>query len=244
MLNISQNLHMTANPDVKIVKLVPKPLPSESESSKSESKPDYKPDSGQPRTTIGTGGSRQQLRSSLMKQLGVNYRWSSIVVDDRGDAGEEAKLTAYGIEGVTDVRAGDRAPDAGLLVWGDAEKRTTLHAPGVYMPTKHTALVFIPGDISEADIKDAIISVTDTLRPHVEEDLFQVYIVADSSTSAEDYASLSLPMLVDDRAQARTAYGIPSDKSPTVVIVRPDEVVGAFVFGVEGVKKYIGKVFY
>lgn len=200
---------------------------------------------GPPRGPGGPGGPpNTAIRSNLVKQMAVNYRWSSIVTDARGEGGEEAKLTAYGVEGVTDAipRAGDRAPDAGVLVLGaepEEGKRTTLHAPGIYSATKHTALVFVSGDSGQ---DGAISSVGESLRPLVESGVLDAYVVVELSTPSSGYAA-PFQVLVDDKTQARTAYGIPSDKGVAVVIVRPDEVVGAFVYDVEGVKRYLGKIF-
>lgn len=82
----------------------------------------------------------QKPRTKLIKMLGVNYRWSPIVVDDRdrertGENGEAGKLSAYGIENprAGDVRSGDRGPDAPVRSLsgtqgegGDDARQTTL----------------------------------------------------------------------------------------------------------------------
>ncbi|EED81392.1 predicted protein [Postia placenta Mad-698-R] len=65
-----------------------------------------------------TGLSRAILalrtRDDHVKQFGVNYRWSSIVLDERTpvDEGEDIRANAYGSQKGDVLRAGDRAPDA------------------------------------------------------------------------------------------------------------------------------------
>ena len=58
-------------------------------------------------------------RPRALLQLGVNYRWSSIVLDERHPytLGKKSNaLDSYGDEGITDFHAGDRAPDSPGLV--------------------------------------------------------------------------------------------------------------------------------
>jgi hypothetical protein len=170
-------------------------------------------------------------------QLAVNYRWSDIVFDERGPAGEDAKLTAYGIEGQVEVHAGDRAPDAPVTTFSRDES-TTLH--GIFTPTKHTALVFV----SEEDAKEpeAILSIEKSLQSYRDSDLVGTYFVADSAQAAELVAR-AIPngmVLLDDGGHARQAYGV---SRQSIIIIRPDEVVGAYVFGAEGVNSYLARVF-
>ncbi|PCH35543.1 hypothetical protein WOLCODRAFT_80676 [Wolfiporia cocos MD-104 SS10] len=49
-------------------------------------------------------------------------------------------------------------------------------------------------------------------------------------------------VLQDHNGHAYTAYGA-SKETSTVVIVRPDAMIGGIVFGGDGVKKYFGNVF-
>ncbi|EKM48470.1 uncharacterized protein PHACADRAFT_266336 [Phanerochaete carnosa HHB-10118-sp] len=60
--------------------------------------------------TDATAREQVWIRGRKLFQLDVNYRWSTIVLDERFAGGESTRV-AYGEPG-QDVRAGDRAPDA------------------------------------------------------------------------------------------------------------------------------------
>lgn len=48
--------------------------------------------------------------------------------------------------------------------------------------------------------------------------------------------------MVDSEGHALAKYIVSPDK-PTIIIVRPDGVVGGIVHGIDGVRKYFGTVF-
>ncbi|KAH9911199.1 uncharacterized protein B0H18DRAFT_385348, partial [Fomitopsis serialis] len=84
-------------------------------------------------------------RQDQLKQLGINYRWSSILVDEiHAVDAEEAKretVDAYGALGGDGLHAGDRAPDAPALVdlkSGGAEPTSLFN---IFAPTHHTVLL-------------------------------------------------------------------------------------------------------
>lgn len=203
---------------------------------------------GSPSTTRygGTSGMKPgEQRSNLLKQLGVHYRWSSIVVDSRNDALSQAeieatKLTAYGIEDAdpTDVRAGDRAPDAPVTLV-DVEKKaiqTTLHA--VFSPTVHTALIFAAHLSPDDGLLRQLLRGLEALGSNV-----RSYIVKPSIEGIVSGFDGGVGVLVDAERHAATNYGIDKLQQPSVVIIRPDGVVGAFVPNSEGVGRYHDRVF-
>ncbi|KAF8712019.1 hypothetical protein AX14_013154 [Amanita brunnescens Koide BX004] len=84
-------------------------------------------------------------REQKLTMLGVNYRWSPIVIDEITKAGP---VDAYRALDESTLVAGDRAPDApGLtVVKADAEVAET-RLFDLFKATYHTVLVFSPGRI-------------------------------------------------------------------------------------------------
>lgn len=92
-----------------------------------------------------------------LDQLGVNCRWSKIVIDENRSYDEKADgdtSGAYGDESGATLRAGDRAPDApGLIIIapndGNPNHDTSLFK--ISSPDCHTALIFVP-NVSAAEL--------------------------------------------------------------------------------------------
>ncbi|KAF9505746.1 hypothetical protein BS47DRAFT_1334240 [Hydnum rufescens UP504] len=186
------------------------------------------------------------VRENVFKQLGVNYQWSEIVLDQRLDAKENVGNKAYTPYGKDDefIQAGDRAPDAPNLVPITAEGRTkptTLF--DLLTPFTHTALVFElpqspPTDTeppSPASTRDILDALGNTIRMDIA-----------SSIRTLVLAGLN-QVLVDTQGHARRAYDVDASQArkalPSVVIIRPDTYIGAFVYDVQGVEKYFSKIF-
>ncbi|KAF7305747.1 FAD-binding-3 domain-containing protein [Mycena chlorophos] len=163
-------------------------------------------------TAAGTVTDDPMVRSAKMLQLGVNYRWSTIVRDKR-DLEQEAPAAernrdAYVAKGNV-VCAGDRAPVfSGLL-------KLVRNSPS------HVVLVF-PGPLGST-------AGLDELKPLVDADLVRIVVVAETSSAEVRDAQVV--------AAARTAYAIDADRD-VFVAVRPDGVLGAYTFSVAGVQKY------
>ncbi|PCH35544.1 monooxygenase [Wolfiporia cocos MD-104 SS10] len=175
-------------------------------------------------------------RKSQLKQLGVNYRWSSIVLDERSadipgkDAADQTPLDAYGMEIGEEVRAGDRAPDAlGLM---SAAESTSLFS--IFGSAYHTILVFSHGSA----LAEVVLGVVGTLPQNT----VRVVMITPQGASELPAVSGADAVLQDHNGHAYTAYGA-SKETSTVVIVRPDAMIGGIVFGGDGVKKYFGNVF-
>lgn len=172
-------------------------------------------------------------RPKILFQLGVNYRWSPVVVDEhRPYSADDAQsaLEAYGSETDRTIHAGDRAPDApGLAAPGVETKFFE-----IFKPNLHTALLFYP---SPADAK----AVLDNLATWGEGTVKTVVVLPKGATPQ------SLPgadLVVEDKlGHAYAAYGdIVADGYP-VILIRPDGAVGAIVSGVEGVQRYHKGIF-
>ncbi|KDQ10917.1 hypothetical protein BOTBODRAFT_35860 [Botryobasidium botryosum FD-172 SS1] len=179
-------------------------------------------------------------RGLKLRQLGVNYRWSTIVVDERtppvaGEIGD-----AYGA-GRGTVRAGDRAPDAPGLV--DTSKETTTTLFKEFSPTAHTALVFAANDGSIAVETLRALAAYNPRAP-ANSPLVQSIIVLPSALAPHACGAPSAnKTLVDRDGHAHREYEIATDGIAYVVIVRPDGVVGAIVEGAAGIDKYFKGVF-
>ncbi|KAG6886207.1 hypothetical protein C0993_010769 [Termitomyces sp. T159_Od127] len=169
-------------------------------------------------------------KANGLLQLGINYRWSSVVLDERkraedaefsdfdfGDEDEEEPcdaIDAYGgsTEGI--LRAGDRAPDATALV--DLSKHTTTcRLFNIFTPRHHTVLIF-----SRAlDQCPAIIRTLKGLPP----DLVQSVVVLSRGQGIPAYCQGVTSVFEDWEGHAHDAYAIKDEWA--VVVIRPDGVV-------------------
>lgn len=206
------------------------------------------------KTTLGKDKSTLQTNGSLF-QLGVNYRWSSIVVDERkaieaereaeedayledfqfGDEEEdEEKRDSYGVDHDGRLRAGDRAPDSsGLKVCLPVRLAKQLcQLFQIFASSYHTILIF--SDL--VDFRDVLRVCS--LYP---KDAIRTVVV----TRAKKHVPLvttSADFILDDRdGHAHASY------CPTgvcgIVVVRPDGVVGAIAKGPTGMNRYFRGIF-
>ncbi|KDQ10915.1 hypothetical protein BOTBODRAFT_35858 [Botryobasidium botryosum FD-172 SS1] len=177
------------------------------------------------------------LRDQKLRQLGVNCRWSPIVVDERTPAVEGQVNDVYGVEAGV-LRAGDRAPDASGLI--DVSSVTTTTLFGEFSSTSHTVLVFAEQDGSIAlPILRKLAPYSAQVSPN--SSLVQSIVILPSTLASHSCEGSSGKMLVDREGHAYDAYAIKDEGY--VVIVRPDGVVGAIVKGVDGIEKYFSGVF-
>ncbi|KAH7912298.1 hypothetical protein BJ138DRAFT_1178955 [Hygrophoropsis aurantiaca] len=166
-------------------------------------------------------------RGQRLYMLGVNYRFSPIVVDEFSDAGP---VDAYGLIQNGVLIAGDRAPDAPKLVSNNGNHTRLFN---IFRPAHHTVLVFAPDTASVTPIISALGRYApDIVRP----------VVVLPSTAARSPNSTDTTTLVDEGGYAYGGYLVKNGET-RVVIVRPDGVVGAIVAGEHGVKKYFDLVF-
>ena len=173
-------------------------------------------------------------RGGDLRQLGVNCRWSSIVVDERTPKPESAaNVNPYGDGTDGTLRAGDRAPQApGLVLVNGGASETSFF--DVFRPSHHTVLLFnTPGELTEralAAAKKAPVGLVKT-----------VAIFPQGTSSPQVFGQPDL-VVVDKDGHAFREYQVTPEK-PTIVVVRPDGVVGAIVYGLDGFLQYFKGVF-
>ena len=108
-------------------------------------------------TMAKTADTSPVVQSGLFRQLGVNYRWSPIVVDEQpGDTSSDQELAAYLPEDKSVLRAGDRASDAPQLVPYGAAVTAPTSLFEFFKPTRHAILLFNP---SAEQVHDVVTSL-------------------------------------------------------------------------------------
>ncbi|KAK0228928.1 FAD binding domain-containing protein [Armillaria fumosa] len=159
-------------------------------------------------------------RNTALEMYGINYRYSSIVLEERDTELQDAEdvlAHAYsGYEGRGSLRAGDRAPDAPL-------GGTTLFSS--FKSTVHTVLIFSKWSADlEAELKTLPSAAVRT------------FVITGANEPLE-----GVSILVDSEGHTRKAYMV-EEGSPAIVVVRPDSFIDAIVTDVEDVKRYFSKI--
>lgn len=179
-------------------------------------------------------------RGRKLFQLDINYRWSSIVLDERFTKDGSEVKNAYGIEG-QDLRAGDRAPDApGLTQIGaKQDDHIITRLFDVFDPTCHTALIFASNP-SDANTRALIDSHT-----KIPPGLVRTALILPQSLPNADIGSSNTDFVfVDSEGHAYKGYSLEaSAERSAVFIVRPDAMVGAFASSPITIESYFSKVF-
>ena len=170
-------------------------------------------------------------RGESLTMLGINYRFSPIVLDTVHKVDNNATSDPYETSG--EVCAGDRAPDAPELriLKGGPGDEPSLYK--IFSYTRHTALLFI---------RDANIarSIVDQLKVYGDRVAVVVIVPQGFVISAQDLAADCV--LEDEAGHAYTAY-LDLERPFTAIIVRPDTYIGAIVGDGEGLHKYFGKIY-
>lgn len=183
------------------------------------------------------GADVNKARGAHLKQLGINYRWSPIVVDERQPVDKQQtvdSLDVYGRFGGETLRAGDRAPDAPDLVEVKQASSASTRLFDVFGSTHHTVLIFT----SDASATRPVLEALQVLPPKA----VRSAVIYPQSTSRSPPVAHADSVLRDGKGHAYKAYSCPTDGT-TVVIVRPDGVVGGIVLGEDGLKQYFKTVF-
>ncbi|KAL1755003.1 FAD binding domain-containing protein [Schizophyllum commune] len=160
-------------------------------------------------------------RKSELQQLGVNYRGSDIVLDERNSA-KDAMPSAYG-SGAGGLRAGDRAPCAPLRGEGVQKLFDVLDS------MRHTVLVFTADEGKAKAVVDAVKALPDG--------------VAQTTVIVPQGKALNIPgvkVVEDVEGHAYRTYQVGGE--PAAFVVRPDGAIGAIVFEAEGVARYFAKI--
>ena len=186
------------------------------------------------------GDEARWKRTGNLNQLGVNYRWSSIVVDQSTDssAGENAREahSTYDAEADGLLRAGDRAPDAPGLVKINFDNHKSSESTRLFKllgPTHHTVLIF-------ADAADVHASLQAALARFSKEHVRAVVLIrAGTINMIQDVAC---DVFEDHDGHAYDAYK-GAEGANGIIIIRPDGVIGAIVNDVDWVDRYFKAIF-
>ena len=176
------------------------------------------------------------IRTRALFMLGINYRWSDIVYDERtklDKVKDEALMKASSYGGYTEqiICAGDRAPDAPVIQ--DNGSETTLFK--LFNPAKHAVLIFVSDN--QAVEEERVQEVLKALDGYPK-DTIQTILVS----SNEKIKVVGVDYTVIDRDRhAASSYLTENEK--VMVVIRPDTYVGAVVKGAEGLKNYFSTIF-
>ena len=192
------------------------------------------------KTTVDKPGSEAGWkRTGNLHQLGVNYRWSSIVVDqstdsDTGPGAREAH-SAYDVEAGGLLGAGDRAPDAPGLVKVNFDNQKSSESTRLFKllsPTYHTVLIFAEA----ADVHATLQAIA-----RFPKDIVQTVVLLRAGTT-NTIQDVACDVFEDRDGHAYDAYK--GAEGPNgIVVIRPDGVTGAIVKDVDWVERYFGTVF-
>ncbi|KZS88842.1 hypothetical protein SISNIDRAFT_552436 [Sistotremastrum niveocremeum HHB9708] len=179
-------------------------------------------------------------RPKHFSQIGVNYRGSPIVFDERVSSSQESEGEGSGTSfyhSSTTLQAGDRAPDAELTFTPEIP---SLKGPqtlfSFFTPHSHTILIF-PG--------------TSSLKSEKFVDFFSAipWAIAQALVVLPKESEEEIPIISgcqfgkDVAGSAYADYGVGSGAwEHTAVVVRPDGIPGGFAKSVGGLKTYFEKL--
>ncbi|KAJ3847350.1 FAD binding domain-containing protein [Lentinula lateritia] len=181
-------------------------------------------------------------RGAEFKQLGINYRGSSTLVDETTDLTKDLiRSDSYSLASDGVVHAGDRAPEApGLeVLHSDGNFTTMTSLFDIFKPDHHTVLIF-------SSVRYKGEEITSRLSGY-SKGLFKTVLILRALSESELIASVKQSsgfdlVLRDGGGHAYKGYpALPG--SCTVVVVRPDGIIGAIVGGVDGLRQYLSGVF-
>ncbi|KAK7061102.1 hypothetical protein VNI00_000838 [Paramarasmius palmivorus] len=165
------------------------------------------------------------------RQLGITYRNSPVLVDERYPTSKE-KVDPYrsGLDGT--VHAGDRAPEAPGMQRGNGGS-TSIY--DLFDVTSHTVILFGKSDL---DVQDTLAFVARYPGTRV-----RVVLVLPQGSKLQSSGEAPIhEVLVDAEGHAYRNYRVqPGDVF--VVVVRPDGYIGALNNGYSGLKEYFSKIF-
>lgn len=194
-------------------------------------------------------------RGGALFMLGINYRWSSIVLDERDPEYadklskpvllDHLKTNAYGGY-EAGLSAGDRAPDApGLVVLRCSTNMQEKIKGGdttslfkLFNPAKHSIMLFAPPSVDANVIKRVVASVA---KFPSAKDIVQIFHISPFSPPLTKIEGLDA-VLVDVNKHGRGGYLVQNDQV-VIVVIRPDGYIGAFAKHVEGLARYLENIF-
>ncbi|KAF4620929.1 hypothetical protein D9613_000933 [Agrocybe pediades] len=180
----------------------------------------------------------EMKRGSELRQLGVNYRGSSIVYEDDVEIATE-KGPGYNAGSEIAARPGDRAPGAPGLKVISGKETTTVLMHDILTPSHHTVLIFAGVSANAAS------EMRDVLQQLPAGTVRSILVLPKDTegSSASDLAAKGLfdQVIIDTEGYAYSGYHVKEE--PSVIVVRPDGIVGARVRGEAGLKKYFQNIF-
>ncbi|KAJ3935830.1 MAG: FAD binding domain-containing protein [Lentinula lateritia] len=192
------------------------------------------------------------IRGFELRMFGINYRGSSIVLDEVAPPAEV--LDPYKMSPEEPVRGGDRAPEApDLKILHRNSSGGTTSLFEIFDTTKHTALVFFQSPLAIQEFSRALDNYPNgTMRIvviHPQGSTERVLIdgkqegdvVEVLDTKGHAYGSYLRG--VDFHAVVASEGAVSQETRGVVIVVRPDGHVGAIVKDVAGVDRYRRKVF-
>ncbi|KAG0703601.1 FAD binding domain-containing protein [Suillus ampliporus] len=183
---------------------------------------------------ITTGGIAARHNPKL-SMLGINCRFSNIVLDEFATPVEGKPINAYGVLDEGHLEAGDRAPDAPNVLQVGRRESDVKTLFSLYRPWYHTVLVFAPSLVDATPILGTLEACDHSV-------VCKAVVLPSSAPVTPIASSCADVVLVDQEGYAYSAYLVEANQTK-VFVIRPDGVIGAIVHGAEGVKKYFSKIF-
>ncbi|EEB89581.1 hypothetical protein MPER_12302 [Moniliophthora perniciosa FA553] len=161
-----------------------------------------------------TGNATRFQRGFETRQLGVTYRRSPILVDERyRDENETVDPYRSGLDGT--AHAGDRAPEAPGLKHLDSGKKTSIFEESLEFVAKY------PKNL----VKSVLVSPQGSALSSISDKILPDYV------------------FIDGDGHAYKNYRVqPGDEF--IVVVRPDGYIGALAKGTSGLKEYFGNILF
>ncbi|KAA1473986.1 FAD/NAD-P-binding domain-containing protein [Dentipellis sp. KUC8613] len=187
-----------------------------------------------PDSTLGSGAEDSRAHDPYWRpktglQLGINCRWSPIVLDGRADGTTPVEKKAYGTLG-DKVRAGDRAPEAPQLIEQPGGNETTLFNL-IAGYSRHTILAFL-GD-THAELPASL------QKYHGNPIISSIVLLPEGSTAKT--SEQTYRTFIDSKGHAYHAYDVVKS-SPTYIVIRPDGIVGAYAVNADQVRQYFDAI--
>ncbi|KAJ3923577.1 FAD binding domain-containing protein [Lentinula edodes] len=180
-------------------------------------------------------------RGAEFKQLGINYRGSSTLVDETTDLTKDLiRSDSYSLASDGVVHAGDRAPEApGLdVLHSDGNFTTMTSLFDIFKPDHHTVLIFSSLRYKGEEIASELSGYAKSL--------VETVLILPALSQSEQIASgqqFGVDLVLRDGG-GHAYKGYPALPGLcTVVVVRPDGIIGAIVGGVDGLRQYLSGVF-
>lgn len=174
---------------------------------------------------------KAMFRPRKLLQLGINYRWSPIVLEARAGEDDASAKNPYGQE-TSKLRAGDRAPDATPLVDADNTPGGVITLHSTLSVEHHTILAFLSATDALAHLEP--------LSKHVDVGLARISVIH-RSVPGREIRFKGSRALVDVEGTAYAGYDVHGDEL-SFVVIRPDGIIGAYTHDVADIDRYFAVV--